>query len=102
MLELGHQEQHFHEALKAEIMRAQPDRVILCGSLMRHLWTALAPEVESGVLQGKWFSNTDELLDELPSWLKNDDVVLLKGSNSTGLHKIILKWEKMQRELTSA
>jgi len=89
MLELGDAGPQYHEDLGPSLVRSRPDRVLLCGDLMKHLWARLASDVESGALQGEWFPDADALKSSLPMWIKDGDVVLLKGSHSTGLHRIV-------------
>lgn len=89
MLELGEAGPDYHAELRADVLRCRPDRILLCGDLMKHLWARLAPDVESGALQGEWFPDADALRSGLPRWVKDGDVVLLKGSHSTGLHRIV-------------
>ena len=89
MLELGADAQHYHAALKEKVMQAKPDRVLLCGGLMKHLWLALAPEIKARLIRGAWFPDADTLQCNLPAWLEEGDVVLFKGSNSTRLHHVL-------------
>ena len=89
MLELGDAGPRYHEDLGPSLVRCRPDRVLFCGDLMKHLWVRLASDVEAGTLQGEWFADADALRSSLPKWIKDGDVVLVKGSHSTGLHRLV-------------
>ena len=83
MLELGPDENRLHAALADELVAAGADAVIACGRRMKHLHNALPNTVHTGYAQ-----DAGEGLGQVKSIVKAGDVVLIKGSNGSGLHKI--------------
>lgn len=83
--ELGNSEVEKHLELTLPIKEAAPDRLLLCGPLMRHVWNTLA-----GGIKGKWFATPEELRAELTTWLQDGDTVMFKSSGhkltSTVMH----------------
>ena len=73
--ELGETELDKHLELVSSIKDCQPDRLLLCGPLMQHVW-----EKVKNTLQGKWFANVADLQSEIHLWLKDGDVVVFKSS----------------------
>ena len=83
MLELGPDEMRLHADLAGPVKEAGIDAVYTCGTLMRSLHDALPKSVQAG-----YALNASEGLKSLVSEIKPGDVVLVKGSNASGLHKI--------------
>jgi UDP-N-acetylmuramoyl-tripeptide--D-alanyl-D-alanine ligase len=83
MLELGPQAAQLHADLATPLTEACVDAVYACGSLMRNLHDALPDSVQAGYSQ-----SADEAFERLKSVIRPGDVVLVKGSNASGLHKI--------------
>ena len=83
MLELGPDENRLHAALAEPLAEAGVDAVITCGRRMKSLHDALPSPVRAGYAQ-------DALggLEHVKSLVRSGDVVLIKGSNGSGLHKI--------------
>lgn len=86
MAELGSEEAKKHLAMEEPIRAADPDRLLLCGPLMRLLWDRLKVSVK-----GAWFADPVALEAEVLSWLMPDDVILVKSSG----HKFAKVVEKM-------
>ncbi|MGF6608499.1 UDP-N-acetylmuramoyl-tripeptide--D-alanyl-D-alanine ligase [Paraburkholderia sp. WSM4175] len=84
MLELGADSQAMHLALESDVRALHPDRVLLCGHQMRMLWERLQADVN-----GQWFTDIGALVPALHRWIKEKDVVLVKGSNSIGLTQAV-------------
>ncbi len=80
MYELGADEIALHAELAEPIEAAGVSRVIVTGECMRALRGALPQP-----LRGPWVHNADEAYDALLSELEDGDVVMVKGSNATGL-----------------
>lgn len=80
MYELGADEIKLHADLAEPIEDAGVARVIVTGECMRALRGAL-----SRPLRGAWVHNADEAYEALLSELEDGDVVMIKGSNATGL-----------------
>jgi UDP-N-acetylmuramoyl-tripeptide--D-alanyl-D-alanine ligase len=84
MKELGPTAPHLHAAL-ADLPTTQSlDKVHCVGPLMRHLHDAL-PHHKRGL----WFEASDEMAARLPRQLDAGDVVLVKGSLSMRLARVV-------------
>ncbi|MED5548769.1 MAG: UDP-N-acetylmuramoyl-tripeptide--D-alanyl-D-alanine ligase [Pseudomonadota bacterium] len=83
MLELGPDEAAMHAALAEPLEAAGVDQVYTCGSRMRSLHDALPAPRRAG-----YAANADEGLDLIRAAIRPGDVVLVKGSNASGLHRI--------------
>ena len=83
MLELGPEEAAMHAALAEPLDAAGVDQVYTCGSRMRSLHDALPATRRAG-----YAANADEGLDLIRAAIRPGDVVLVKGSNASGLHRI--------------
>ncbi|TGY89993.1 UDP-N-acetylmuramoyl-tripeptide--D-alanyl-D-alanine ligase [Marinicauda algicola] len=84
MLELGPQSEAMHAALAEPLKTAGVDIVIGVGRGMQTLLSALPKSVE-----GRQADNAGEGLERLGQILRDGDVVLIKGSNASGVHKIV-------------
>jgi UDP-N-acetylmuramyl pentapeptide synthase len=83
MQELGPAAQRHHLDLEAELLASQPDRVLLCGPLMRALHTRIRTKVHS-----HWFVDVSDLSTALGSLLQPGDWVLAKSSAGVGLSRL--------------
>ncbi|WP_417485863.1 UDP-N-acetylmuramoyl-tripeptide--D-alanyl-D-alanine ligase [Maricaulis sp.] len=83
MLELGPDENRLHAALAADLAAAGVDAVLACGRRMKHLHDALPKHVRAGYAQ-----DAAGGLEQVKSMVCAGDVVLIKGSNGSGLHRI--------------
>ncbi|MCL3882330.1 UDP-N-acetylmuramoyl-tripeptide--D-alanyl-D-alanine ligase [Marivita sp. GX14005] len=84
MKELGPTGPNLHAELAAlDAMRAL-DRVHCVGPLMRHLHEALPQEK-----RGHWCESAEEMAARLPRVLDAGDVVMVKGSLSMGLARVV-------------
>ena len=83
MLELGPESEALHAGLGAPLEEAGVNAVFACGPLMRSLFDALPDHRRAGYAQ-----TSDEGLEMLKAAIRPGDVVLVKGSNASGLHKI--------------
>ena len=86
MMELGENAPQMHADLLKFVIENKVDKVYTVGSLMRYLYDVLPSS-----LKGKHVDTVEELIDVLPARLKGNDVVLVKGSNSVGLSKLVNK-----------
>ncbi len=78
--ELGANEIAHHRSLAEAVLSTQADRVLLVGSLMKHLYDDIKDKIN-----GAWFPTYKELIAGVNAWLRDGDTVLLKSSNATGL-----------------
>lgn len=83
MLELGPEETRLHAALADPLDAARVDAVFACGSRMRSLHEALPAHRRAGYAR-----DAGEGLDLIKTAIRPGDVVLVKGSNASGLHRI--------------
>ncbi|WP_417491216.1 UDP-N-acetylmuramoyl-tripeptide--D-alanyl-D-alanine ligase [Maricaulis sp.] len=83
MLELGPRSAELHRALAVPLGEAGVDAVFACGPMMRALHEALPDRLQAG-----YAPSADEGRDMVASAIRPGDVVLIKGSNGSGLHKI--------------
>jgi UDP-N-acetylmuramoyl-tripeptide--D-alanyl-D-alanine ligase len=95
MKELGDFSPAFHAALAEPIAAAELDHVILVGDEMEALAGELG-KAEGGTLgNGLTFAhcgNCDEAIAALSAYgLKDGDAVLVKGSNSVGLARLVAR-----------
>lgn len=83
MQELGPAAQRHHLDLEAELLASQPDRVLLCGPLMRALHARIRTKVRS-----HWFVDVSDLSTALGGLLQPGDWVLAKSSAGIGLSRL--------------
>lgn len=88
MKELGHKSDEYHLALAAPLAAAKVDYAIFVGEEMQ----ILAKELRAGVEAPADFDHcatASEALGRLKSNLRENDTILVKGSNSMGLSAIV-------------
>ena len=83
MYELGADELELHRALAAPLVEAGFERVLMTGECMRLLMGALPQPMRAG-----WSTKPENLLTKLKGELREGDVVLIKGSNASGVGKL--------------
>ena len=83
MQELGPAAQRHHLDLEAELLASQPDRVLLCGPMMRALHARIRTKVRS-----HWFVDVSDLSTALGGLLQPGDWVLAKSSAGIGLSRL--------------
>ncbi|SIO72573.1 UDP-N-acetylmuramoyl-tripeptide--D-alanyl-D-alanine ligase [Burkholderia sp. GAS332] len=88
MAELGPQAPQLHASLAPLVNRCEIDRVYVMGELYAGFWEQLP-----ALRRGRYTKSLAELKLALQEELVDRDVVLLKGSNSTGIHQIVA-WMK--------
>ena len=84
MKELGKDEKKIHEDLEQILLDNKVDYVFAVGSLMKNLFDKL-PLINRGL----WKQRSEDLCEELYVSLKNKDIVLIKGSRSVSMEKIV-------------
>ncbi|MCT4610042.1 MAG: UDP-N-acetylmuramoyl-tripeptide--D-alanyl-D-alanine ligase [Pelagimonas sp.] len=92
MKELGETELDLHRALAALPFMQQIDIVHCVGPLMKSLWKAL-PEEKRGL----WLETSGEMAARAPRVLDAGDVILVKGSLSIGLGRVVDAIKKMRQ-----
>ncbi|WP_424993780.1 UDP-N-acetylmuramoyl-tripeptide--D-alanyl-D-alanine ligase [Oceanicaulis sp.] len=84
MLELGPDSRALHASLAEPLIEAGVDQVIGVGEGARALMDALPP-----ALRAHWCENADTVVESLTELARDGDVVLVKGSNASGVHKLV-------------
>ncbi|MBT5156767.1 MAG: UDP-N-acetylmuramoyl-tripeptide--D-alanyl-D-alanine ligase [Rhodobiaceae bacterium] len=84
MAELGQEAPALHAGLAENIEQADIDLVLTCGDLMKHLHTHLPPG-----RMGPHVNTSDEIMAILHRELRANDVVMVKGSHSSGMEKVV-------------
>jgi len=87
MLELGKEEVRYHEELVEHIKESNPDLLLLCGPLMKNLVNKL--KIEKSAIKVEYFDNVDMLIPWLSTEIHDNDLLLIKSSNGTGLYKLV-------------
>lgn len=83
MFELGADELDLHRALSEPLVEAGFERVFVAGECMRMLMGAM-PQA----MRGGWSSKPQTLLTKLKGELLEGDILLIKGSNASGVGKV--------------
>tara|TARA_B100000029_G_scaffold494711_1_gene558816 strand:- start:998 stop:3820 length:2823 start_codon:yes stop_codon:yes gene_type:complete len=84
MLELGKYSKKLHIKIAKYINKAKLNKTYAYGELTKHTFNKLKPQ-----MKGKMLNNTMEILNLINKGLPNKSFLMVKGSNSTGLNKII-------------
>lgn len=89
MKELGESSIKFHQNLKDDILTQNISKVILVGNLMKYLYDFLPNDLRIG-----HFDDVEELLNSnCFDMIEDQDVLILKGSNSMKINKVIRFFE---------
>ena len=89
MLELGDFSEKLHSDIITEIEKSSPDILLTVG-----IYTKVINQNISKKIKAIHFNNSEKVYNKLLKILKNDDIVMIKGSNSTKLHEICKKLRK--------
>ena len=84
MKELGKDSQFFHENLAPTIDKFSVDLIFACGKLSKYLFKNLPKGKRGG-----WYENSQKLSEDIVSKLQKGDKILVKGSNSMQMNKIV-------------
>ena len=84
MLELGKYSKKLHINIAKYINKSKVNKVFAYGDLTKHTFNKLKPQ-----MRGKILSNNMDILNLINKDLPNNSFLMVKGSNSTGLYKII-------------
>ena len=82
MLELGKKSANLHKELSFEINKSDIDKVFVYGKYIKETYNFLSLSKK-----GKVFSNLKEAHNHLGKIINNNDLLMVKGSNATGLNK---------------
>lgn len=89
MLELGENSYQLHADLYDAVISSKVDKVYLVGECMQDLWVKLPTDIK-----GALFPNINGVYNFLRTQLKDNDLVLFKSSNGTGLNRIVKRFRK--------
>ncbi|MBE6447574.1 MAG: UDP-N-acetylmuramoyl-tripeptide--D-alanyl-D-alanine ligase [Alphaproteobacteria bacterium] len=84
MKELGKNSKRYHEILSATIDKFGIDLVFACGQYSQYLFNNLQEKKK-----GLWCKDSNELSEKIASFVQPGDKILVKGSNSMNMHKIV-------------
>ena len=84
MKELGKRSRFFHENLAPTIDKFGVDLVFACGESAKYLFENLREEKRGG-----WYENSQKLSEDLVSKIRKGDKILVKGSNSMQMNKVV-------------
>ena len=82
MLELGRKSKKFHKELSTIINKSDIDKVFVYGNYIKETFKSLSKKKK-----GKIFNNLDEARNHFGKILHNNDLLMVKGSNATGLNQ---------------
>ncbi|MDC3151950.1 UDP-N-acetylmuramoyl-L-alanyl-D-glutamate--2,6-diaminopimelate ligase [Candidatus Pelagibacter sp.] len=84
MLELGKFSKKLHIKIAKYINKSNINKTYVYGNYTKHTFNKLKPQ-----MRGKILNNKLEILNLIKKQLPNNSFLMIKGSNSTGLNKII-------------
>ena len=84
MLELGHESKALHEAVLEHLVKAGVDQLYVCGPMMHHLH-----KIASASLSSYWAADAEQLSQKVVSQIKGGDTILIKGSNSMKMVRVL-------------
>ena len=87
MLELGSYSQQLHEEVGNYVATKEIDVLICIGKEAKYMYQKAKEKMENVY----YFTSNQEVIEQLDQFLKNDDVVLVKGSHSMNLKEIVEK-----------
>lgn len=96
MLELGSDEVQEHKRLGKIIAKMDVEAVIGVGQAAKYIVEEAAKKIKSN--NAVWVSTHRKVLPHLSPYLKKDTVILIKGSRSIGLERIVSKLSKAKEE----
>tara|TARA_B100000686_G_scaffold196981_1_gene203854 strand:- start:25942 stop:28794 length:2853 start_codon:yes stop_codon:yes gene_type:complete len=82
MLELGKRTKKFHKELSKVINRSDIDKVFVYGKYIKETFNSLSKNKK-----GKIFNNLNEANEHFSKIINNNDLLMIKGSNATGLNQ---------------
>ena len=81
MLELGNKGKKFHRKLSQIINKSDIDKVFVFGKLIKDTFAYISKSK-----RGTIFNNLKEANEYLSKFIHNEDLLMIKGSNATGLN----------------
>ena len=84
MLELGKYSKKLHQEISQYINQSKVNKTYVYGKLAEHTFNKLKPQIRGKILNSKM-----DIFNLINKELPNNSFLMVKGSNSTGLNKII-------------
>ena len=84
MLELGKYSKKLHQSIGTIINRSKIDKVFVKGRKILSTFNALSESK-----RGRILNNNSQIIDLIKNDLNNNDYLMIKASNATGINKII-------------
>jgi len=84
MLELGKRSKKLHQSIGAIINRTKINKVFVKGSKVLSIFNSISKSK-----RGRILNNNSQIIDLIKNDLNNNDYLMVKASNATGLNKII-------------
>ena len=94
MLELGGHSKILHQKITPIINSSKIDKVHIIGNHIRETYKNIKPQKKGLILKER-----TEINDLIKNKLKNNDYLMIKGSNSTGLNNLVNQLKKFQNAL---
>ena len=91
MLELGKKSKKLHKELSTVINRSDIDKVFVYGKYIRETFNYLLSNKK-----GEVFNNLKEAYNYFAKIIRNNDLLMVKGSNATGLNQFSKNIKKGQ------
>ena len=91
MLELGKKSKKYHRELSKVINKSDVDKVFVYGNYIKNTFKYLTKNKK-----GKIFSNFKEINDHFNKIINNNDLLMVKGSNATGMNRLSQNIKKEQ------
>ena len=80
-MELGKKSKQLHKKLSKVINKSDIDKVFVYGKYIKETFNSLSENKK-----GKIFNNLEEAHDHFSKIVHNNDILMVKGSNATGLN----------------
>ena len=84
MLELGKYSKRLHIEIAKYINKSKINKIYVYGDLTKHTFNKLKPQIRGRILK-----NNNDIMNLIDKDLPNNSFLMIKGSNSTGLNKLI-------------
>ncbi len=89
MLELGKFSKKLHVDVAKYINKTKINKVYVYGKYVKDTFRNLVKNKK-----GKIFKNKNEIIDFIKNDLSNNDYLMIKGSNATGLNEVVSKFNR--------
>jgi UDP-N-acetylmuramoyl-tripeptide--D-alanyl-D-alanine ligase len=94
MLELGEKDVEFHNQLSFSIVDAKVKLLLTAGSLSC-ITSDLVKSMANNDIDVYDFGNSDNICNNLDKFIKDNDIVLVTGSRSIGLEKVVTRLREL-------